>query len=103
MPTRGVAIRAWASQVNNPQSSESKFPSDFTLFELGTWDDQNSQFEQHPTPISLGLAQEYLKNEYTPPQPAFSPNEIQNLKKHHNYADPNSLPKTNLEKVPTQQ
>lgn len=41
---RGVAVRGFGDEVNNPQSEFSKHPSDYELWELATWDDQSGEF-----------------------------------------------------------
>lgn len=40
--TKAEAIRSFAGAVNAPQGGIiASHPSDFTLFEIGTWDDEN--------------------------------------------------------------
>ncbi len=38
-----------------------KHPEDFTLFELGTYDDSSAKFDMGITPHGLGKALEYIK------------------------------------------
>lgn len=59
MKSKGEALRALASHVNDPQHNFSKYAEDFTIFEIGSWDDSNSKFDLHNTPHSLGLLQEF--------------------------------------------
>lgn len=59
--TRGLALRSWDSIVNDPNSSINKHPEDFTLFELGEYDPTSGQFQNHSTPLSLGVAIETHK------------------------------------------
>lgn len=59
--SRGAALRMWQETVNNAQTSIHKYPEDFTLFEIGEYYDDNARFENHVTPISLGLALEFIK------------------------------------------
>lgn len=49
--SQGEAIRALTDEVENPQSLFHKYSEDFTLYELGTYDDQTATFEQHETPL----------------------------------------------------
>lgn len=50
------AIRSFQDEVNKPGSQIGKYAGDYTLFELGAWDDQTAAFEIYDTPTSLGLA-----------------------------------------------
>lgn len=59
--SKGEAIRSITEAVNDPKTSLSKYPEDFTLFELGSWDDSNCKFGLHSTPYSLGLLVEFKK------------------------------------------
>ena len=58
---KGEALRWWVEQCNNPESKLAKHPSDYTLFELGTWNDDNNNFDLFKAPVKLGLALEYCK------------------------------------------
>lgn len=60
--SRGEAIRAWQTVVNDPKTQFNKHPSDYVLFELGEFDDAKATFNL-PTPQSLGVALEFVKNE----------------------------------------
>lgn len=62
MPKSGQAIRAFAEQVNKEGTDFNKFPADFTLFELGEYDDDTGLLTPLSTPKSLGLAMEFLEN-----------------------------------------
>ena len=59
MKTIGEAERALTSHVNDPQHNFCKHAADFTLFELGSWDDSNSKYTLHSTPRSIALLLEY--------------------------------------------
>lgn len=59
MKAKGEAIRAFADHVNDGQSQFSKHPEDFTLFELGEFDDCKACINMHHTPISMGVAVEF--------------------------------------------
>jgi len=60
MSSRGLAIRAFTDLVNDTRSSVNKYPGDFSLFEVGEWDDNNARVESF-APVSLGIAQSYVK------------------------------------------
>lgn len=68
----GDAERAIVSHVNDPQHNFSKYADDFTLFELGSWDDSNAKYSLHSTPHSIGLLLQY-KREASKPQADASP------------------------------
>lgn len=50
MANKGTAIRAIADILTKPDHSFSKYPEDFTLFELGEYDDSNGKMLPHSTP-----------------------------------------------------
>lgn len=59
--TKGEAIRAFSDQANNKESSLCLHSEDFTLFEVGEWDDQSGEFNSKPK-ASCGLAIEFKRN-----------------------------------------
>lgn len=59
----GLAIRAFEDLVRDDKSNISKYPQDFTLFELGTFDDQTAKLDLYVTPMSLGVALQYKKQD----------------------------------------
>jgi hypothetical protein len=61
MTNKGQAVRAFSDLANDPSHNFGKHPEDYTLFELGEYDDKNAQITQHQTPVSLGLAVEFKK------------------------------------------
>lgn len=65
--SRGEAVRSWLDVCNDPKSQMFIHPTDFTLLELGVYDDSNGTFENHQTPISLGTALEMKSKETTHP------------------------------------
>lgn len=56
MQSTGQAVRAFEDTVNDPKSAFNKHPEDYTLFEIGTFDDQTGTLENHKASISLGTA-----------------------------------------------
>ena len=58
---KGECLRWFIDLVNNADSKLAKHPSDYTLFELGSWDDDKCKFSLLSTPVSIGIAIEYLK------------------------------------------
>lgn len=63
MRTTAEAVRAYEATSNDPESNMCKYPEDYTLFEIGTWDDNNGEIEMYEVKKSLGLAIEYKKNQ----------------------------------------
>ena len=57
--TNGEAIRSLTAAVNDPESTICKWPEQYVLFELGTYDDSNARFEFLAAPKSLGAALQY--------------------------------------------
>lgn len=58
----GAILRDWEQVVNAPDSLFGKFPEDFTLFELGTFDDESGRISVHEHPEQLSTAREVQKN-----------------------------------------
>jgi len=44
VPTTQVAVRHFSDLLNNPESAISKHPSDYTLWQLGVYDDEAGDF-----------------------------------------------------------
>ena len=49
----GLAIRAFLDEVKNPESQFGKYPGDFRLFQLGTFDDQTGDFVEQGSKLLL--------------------------------------------------
>lgn len=49
--TGGVAERAFKKAVNTPDTGFFDNPEDYTMFELGTFDDEKGAFELYTAPI----------------------------------------------------
>lgn len=56
-------IRAFSDAAADKSSAIGKHPQDFTLFELGEFDSTNATFGLHSSPISCGVAIEFLGSE----------------------------------------
>jgi hypothetical protein len=59
LPQEGMAIREFASAANDPDTNIGKYPQDYTLFTLGTFDDENGAI--HVTKQSIGNGVEYVQ------------------------------------------
>lgn len=60
----GTAVRSFETAVNTPDHQFNKYPSDYTLFELGEFDESAATFDLHDAPVNLGLAITYVKENY---------------------------------------
>lgn len=56
---KGQAIRAFTDMANDQNHQFYKHPEDYTLFELGSWEDSTASFHVLATPNSMGLALEF--------------------------------------------
>lgn len=59
------ALREWAEVASNKsdkQNQIAKFPADFTLFEIGSYDQQSGEVSLYEVKYSLGLAVEHVKD-----------------------------------------
>lgn len=59
--TAGQAERSFTEACNDPSTVFCKYPDDFTLFELGSFDDATGKFTLKETPKSIGLALHFKK------------------------------------------
>lgn len=67
--TKGEALRSFEQAVNDPTTQLSKHPSDFTLFELGEFDEHMGIIIPNINKSVLGTAFEYKKPENRPLTP----------------------------------
>lgn len=59
MRNKGEALRAWAATVNDEKSTFCAHPADFTIFEIGEYDDASGSISMYNTKVSLGTALEF--------------------------------------------
>lgn len=52
----GVAIRSFSAAASDEKTDISRFAADYTLFELGEFDEHSGKFTILPAPVSLGNA-----------------------------------------------
>lgn len=57
-----IALRSWREAVNDPATQFCKYPEDFSLFQLGEFNDQDASFKLLQAPLNLGLASLYKLN-----------------------------------------
>lgn len=58
MPEQGQAVRVFADCVNSKDHQFNKHPSDYTLFELGMFDDNKGKIAA-TAPLAIGNGVEY--------------------------------------------
>lgn len=59
MPQTGMAIRAFTDLVNDGQSSVSRHPTDYVLYEIGSYDDSTGTFQSFSPQVMLGHAGDF--------------------------------------------
>lgn len=60
-PATGLAIRDFIDVVNDVKSTISRYPEDFSLFEIGFFDDNTGELDMVERPINLGLGSAFVK------------------------------------------
>lgn len=58
--TAGTAIRAFTEAVNDPSHVFGRHAGDYTLFEIGTWNETTAEIIMHNAKLNLGMAINYL-------------------------------------------
>lgn len=53
---RGEALRAFQVSANEPSHNFCRFPEDFSMYEIGEWNDETGRVEMYDTPVLLGIA-----------------------------------------------
>lgn len=59
--SKGEAIRSFGAACNTKDHNFYLYAEDYTLFEIGDWDEETCSVTLHLTPISLGKAIEISK------------------------------------------
>lgn len=62
-PTKESAIRSFRGLVEDKNALVNKYPHDYSLFELGEYDDQKGTLTSHMAPIHLGGAFEFMEKD----------------------------------------
>ncbi len=57
----GEALRALDQIVNSPDTNVNKYPEDFKLYQLGTFNDWDGTLTSLPTPQLVGNATDFKK------------------------------------------
>lgn len=61
MLTKGECIRGFGDAANDPKTTLGQHPADYTLFEIGEYDQITGNIELHKTKLNLGNALEHKK------------------------------------------
>lgn len=61
--TLGLAIRGFKDAANDANSAVGRHPADYTLFELGTFDDSNGQYVESKVHTPHGKALDYVEHQ----------------------------------------
>ena len=56
-------IRMFEQLCSDPQSFPAKYPADFVLVEIATYDDQTAQIKQYENQNIVATASDYIKKE----------------------------------------
>lgn len=59
--TKGDALRGFSEVANDLKTQIGKYPADFTLFEMGDYDENKGKFILYSTPTSIACAIEFVK------------------------------------------
>lgn len=60
MQSKGEAVRAFDQACQDKESNFYKYPHDFTLVELGTWDQLTARIDLYSSPVILHNASEFV-------------------------------------------
>lgn len=63
--TRGIALRSWGDQLNDPNNKDQesvKHPEDFTLWYLGEYDSETGTITPAERPEQMAVASDLIKN-----------------------------------------
>lgn len=63
--TNPAAIRVFTDLANDNNSTISRHPQDYTLYQIGKWDDHTGKIETMENANNLGRANEYVVKEFT--------------------------------------
>lgn len=63
MLTIGMAIRGFEEATKNPESMLHRYPNDFSLYEIGTYEDSNATMTQKIPMNLLAVASEFVNKQ----------------------------------------
>lgn len=59
-PTTAVALRLFETNVKDPNSDLAKYPADYRLYEVGSFNRETGELAMLETPRDLGLATDFV-------------------------------------------
>lgn len=59
---KAEALRGWADVANDSKTMIGKYPADYTLFEIGSFDDLTGVITVYDAKVNLGSALEHRNN-----------------------------------------
>lgn len=59
MPQPGLATRAFMDLVNDPQSTVNRHPADYTLYQIGSFDDNSGELFSDDPHVLLGHGSDF--------------------------------------------
>lgn len=68
-PNKGTALRAVMEAAHDSQTNLAKYPGDFTVFEVGEFDDNRGVIDMYPAKINLGTVLEFQRISTAPHNP----------------------------------
>lgn len=71
-PTAGVAIRMWEAACNDPEHTFHRHAGDYTLFEIGEFDQDSGQVNGYAVLNNLGIALQYKTDQPDQPELALA-------------------------------
>lgn len=66
---RADAVREFARAANDPKTAVGQYPADFSLYEIGEWDQREGKITLYDKKLLIASALEY-KSQEVPPSPA---------------------------------
>lgn len=60
LKTKGEAMRGFVDVSNDKESAIGQHPEDYSLFEIGEFDDGSANIVNHDANVSLGVAIEFV-------------------------------------------
>lgn len=64
VPTIEAALRLFAEAANDKSTAVGRFPEDFTLFEIGEWDEHSGDMVVYEARIPHGNAIKFVRGDY---------------------------------------
>jgi len=61
--TKGEALRTFIDAVNDERSPMSKHPEDYSLFQIGEFDDQTGKYTSNEKPVHIANAHEFVRKD----------------------------------------